>query len=89
MAFKYGRETILYSYADGQIGPGRIEKLKRGGSQDAVPERPEADETNACAFRQLLQEGHATPLRLDDGLNNGLINQHDGDVIPHRIDAIA
>jgi hypothetical protein len=79
-----GAEAGFDDYGHAQIGAGAFEQLDCGRGEDAIPQRPQPYDGHSAAGRQLVYDVRH---RLVFDLR--LIHQHYGNIVAHRIDAMA
>ena len=85
VAFEDGAEAVFDHDGDAQVGAFAFENFERGGGEDAIAQRPEPQKGDPALARQIFQNAFHRPLIFD----LRLIHQHDGDVVAHRVDAVA
>ena len=89
IAFEYRREPGFRHNSDLEIRTGLFQQMNRGGGEHAIAQRAQPDKSNPAACGESLNgvglRGQAAPLFVD----GGLVNQHDGDLVPDRVEAMA
>jgi hypothetical protein len=83
-------EAVFHDNRNFDIRPRMIQDLDGRRGQNAVAERTQTDNRRAAVQRKLFEDiglnRHAVIQLLF--IDDGLIDQHDGDVVPHRIEAM-
>src|SRR5215471_12914958 len=84
--FEHGAEPRLYYHGDAQVRAILLEQSERGGGEDAISQRTQADSRNSRAVWQTLQNGsHRARLLFDARF----VDQHDGNVVANWIHPLA